>query len=616
MLSCLVTKHPLLVLKLFNLVLDQNCPLPEWSLGMITPIFKKGRRCDPNNYRGIFLLSSFGKLFLSLVTNRLSHFVQERKILSNSQLGFMQGNRTSDAHLTLHNLIRKYCHKNNSKMYSCFVDFSKAFDTLPRDILFEKLLAYGVNGKFFNTIKNMYSNDRACLKIGNIISNTFDINQGVRQGCVLSPLLFNIFMADLPKHLNSSMGYVKVDDLQISCIIWADDIVILSETEVGLSESLNILEKYCNQNILKINADKTKCMIFNKTGRLIRKTFYLGNTKLDSVRSYKYLGFIFTPSGEINTGLYDLRDRALKAFMKIKNAMGLEFNRNIQTTLHIINSLVMPIALYASDFWGCMKLAKGNPIDTLNLRICKQLLGVQKQTTSIGVLLELGRIPLHIDAIKLSIKNWERIRKGNANKIICSSYLEAVNLNLPWIDRIRFQLESNGMWSFFLNQYADKPVFIYNKIYQRLSDIFHQEAFNTITSDGSKLRTYGLVKKNIGFENYLSDIKNVKDRRILSKFRLSNHSLMIERGRFTKTPREERLCPFCVNLVECEIHFILHCPMYQTLRVKFLKDVIGKNLNYEHYTDVQKFQYILSHKGPLVPRFIKSCVELREQLVL
>jgi len=92
-------------------------------------------------------------------------------------------------------------------------------------------------------------------------------------------------------------------------------------------------------------------MIFNKTGRLIRKTFYLGNTKLDSVRSYKYLGFIFTPSGEINTGLYDIRDRALKAFMKIRNAMGLEFSRNIQTTLHKL--LVMSIVLYASNFcWG------------------------------------------------------------------------------------------------------------------------------------------------------------------------------------------------------------------------------------------------------------------------
>ena len=79
----------------------------------------------------------------------------------------------------------------------------------------------------------MYSNDKACVKNNNRISETFDINQGVRQGCVLSPLLFNIFMADLPKLLDSSEGFVKVGDMKLSSLALADDIVILSETEGG-----------------------------------------------------------------------------------------------------------------------------------------------------------------------------------------------------------------------------------------------------------------------------------------------------------------------------------------------------------------------------------------------
>ena len=133
------------------------------------------------------------------------------------------------------------------------------------------------------------------------------------------------------------------------------------------------------------------------------------------VRSYKYLGFVITPSGEICTGLKDLRDRALKAFMKMKNDMGTSINKDILVTLSLIESLIKPILLYCSDFLGCLKLLQTNPIEKLYMMICKQLLGVQKQTTNWWVLLERGRIPLCTFATKFAIKNWERIRLGESN---------------------------------------------------------------------------------------------------------------------------------------------------------------------------------------------------------
>ena len=164
------------------------------------------------------------------------------------------------------------------------------------------------------------------------------------------------------------------------------------------------MEKYCKDNELTINTDKTKCMIFNKTGRLIRKKFSLNNSNIETVRSYKYLGFIITPSGEINTGLNDLRDRAMKAFFKLKTLMGNSFYSHIKTTLHLLDTLIKPILLYASDFWGCLKPPKNNPIEKMYYMACKHILGVQKQTTNIGVLLELGRIPLQSYAIEAAIK--------------------------------------------------------------------------------------------------------------------------------------------------------------------------------------------------------------------
>ena len=109
----------------------------------------------------------------------------------------------------------------------------------------------------------------------------------------------------------------------------------------------------------------------------------------------------------------------MRAFMKIKSDLGISFNQDILLTLSLIDVLVVPILLYASDFWGCMKLNQSNPIDNFYMSMLKQILGVQKQTTNIGVFLELGRVPIIFQAKKLAIKNWERIRKGEGITFWC-----------------------------------------------------------------------------------------------------------------------------------------------------------------------------------------------------
>ena len=233
----------------------------------MVPIHKKGDKSDPGNYRGITLMSCLGKLFIAILNNRLIIYATENNILSISQLGFVAGNRCSDAHIIINNIVRKYCHKKGEKIYSCFVDFSKAFDTVPRDILMNKLQNYGITGRFFNVIKNIYMDDKACVKMDHKRGELFDINQGVRQGCVLSPLLFNIFISDLAKELEELDGKMKINDKEINSIFWADDIIMLADSQEHLQRMLNLLEDYCKKNKLQVNTDKTKTMIFNKTGR-------------------------------------------------------------------------------------------------------------------------------------------------------------------------------------------------------------------------------------------------------------------------------------------------------------------------------------------------------------
>ena len=171
-------------------------------------------------------MSCFAKFFLSILNQRLLRCVLEKNILSKSQLGFLPGNRTSDALLILHNLVDYYCSKRKKFLYGCFVDFSKAFDRIPRYNLFEKLLKYDISGNFYSCLANIYTNNRACVKLNKQVSDYFDINQGVKQGCILSPILFNIYMADLPRKLESGKNDPPKlsQNGQCSCLIWADDL--------------------------------------------------------------------------------------------------------------------------------------------------------------------------------------------------------------------------------------------------------------------------------------------------------------------------------------------------------------------------------------------------------
>lgn len=612
MISCLFTNYPDIIIKLLNSIMRTNDIIPEWVLGVIVPIHKKGPKNNPSNYRGITLMSCLGKLFLTVLNNRLLQYCKDNKILSDKQLGFVAGNRTSDAHIVINNLVRKYCHKNGSKIYSCFVDFSKAFDMIPRDILLTKLRKFGINGNFFNIIKGIYEKDKSCVKIGNQYTETFDVSLGVRQGCVLSPLLFNIFMADLAKELDTSEGLLQVKNMEISSIFWADDIVMFSESEDGLNTMIKILERYVIENKLKINVDKTKVMIFNKTGRLMKRIFHFDGIQLENVRSYKYLGFLLTPSGEINSGLQDLRERALKAFMALKNSLGYAFNQDVETTLVLVDAMIKPILLYNSDFWGCMKLPKNNPIENLHMSICKQLLGVQKNTVNVGVLLELGRVPLSLYAIKYAIKNWERIRNNRANCLLIESYKESSIEKLPWILNIRKVLEENGMLNYFLNVHYDgKPCFVNKRIFQTLCDQFHQNTFEMIGKECSKLRTYAIFKNNIGYENYLSKITNPKIRTYITKLRLSNHSLMIETGRHKNISRGMRTCPLCHKGIEDEIHFLFSCPAYKTIRQELFISFNLEKPNFQFLSNNRKLEFLMAKIDKNIGKFIFDCFEIR-----
>ena len=273
--------------------------------------------------------------------------------------------------------------------------------------------------------------------------------------------------------------------------------------------------------------------------------------------------------------------------------MGFYFRAYPNVTLHLFDTLIKPILLYNSDFWGCLKAPTNNPIENTHMRFCKDLLGVQRQTSNIGTLLELGRVPIMLYGRKNCFKNWGRIHiQGKANQIVLWSFSNSIQNQLKWPQSVNECLNHMGIGGGDINEFVDKSAM------KRMADIFHQEAFAEINRDGSKLRTYAKIKKEHGIENYLNTITNVERRIHLCKIRLSNHELMIEKGRHQGLEINQRNCPFCPgNLLEDELHFLFTCNTYSFVREELFSGIKHFFPRFEHFSKEQQMKTLLSDEN-------------------
>jgi len=259
------TLLPVLLL-LFNRVLDTGTIPENWTMGVIIPIYKeKGDQKSPDNYRGITLLSCMGKLFTSIINDRLTQFLEDNHLLHLNQAGFRKNHGVCDHIFSLKSIVDIFL-STKRKLYCAFIDYQKAFDTIWRKALWHKLITIGINGKILKLVFNMYQNIKSSIFVNGEKSNVFNSFIGLRQGENLSPLLFSIFVNDLETYLlDNGCNPVNIDVadeqnfwLKILVLLYADDTILLSESPDGLQHALNILSEYCNIWKLVINCKKTK----------------------------------------------------------------------------------------------------------------------------------------------------------------------------------------------------------------------------------------------------------------------------------------------------------------------------------------------------------------------
>jgi hypothetical protein len=280
------------LLALFNwLRVTESFPR-DWGKAVLVQLYKDGDMSDPGNYRGISLISCLGKLYLSLWTERLTRMAESR--LSDMQGGFRSKRAGSEQTFALYeSLVRRK--RAKKKTFLFFIDFRKAFDRVWWNGLWKALFDMGVQGKAWRIIRGIYSDIRSSTLVGGQPSRWIGAHVGVRQGCPLSPILFNLFVDSLAKELESCDGGIEVLDNLLPGLLYADDICLTASSAEQLQRMITICDNWCRKWRMEINLKKSKVMVVlpPRTPR-DDHTWTFRERPVEVVSEYKYLGMVIS----------------------------------------------------------------------------------------------------------------------------------------------------------------------------------------------------------------------------------------------------------------------------------------------------------------------------------
>ena len=381
---------------------------------------------DPTNYRPVSLLNTTMKVYEQIIKERLVTMLEKRRFFTELQAAYRKGRSTVDHLLVLQEIFYHYRYtRNGSKqrwkkkaLYYAFMDLRKAFDTVPRRKLFQKLRRAGVTGNMLAVIKDLYTNNRATVRIGNFESEYFWINSGVMQGSKLGPILFNIFINDLLQQLHNSQRGVELGEGVISALGFADDIVLIADTPAQLQVLIDICGTWSINNGMSFNNDKCKILVLNASKK--DHSFKLLGKEVEIVKMVKYLGVLLSRSRQTSLYTSHISKMIAKAETRVNSIRHMGFHSDglrPETSTRMYKILVRPIMEYAAQVLSykhyyfkereCTELEEPSSIikrlEKFQNKVLKQLITCPKTTPPALLRLMTGTMPIRgrIEMLKL-----------------------------------------------------------------------------------------------------------------------------------------------------------------------------------------------------------------------
>lgn len=397
----------------------------DWQKAILVPLYKgKGDKAECNNWRGISLLSVVGKVFAHVLLERMNNVVEGR--LSEAQAGFRRGRGCADQIFSIRRVMEQAAAKQ-MPVYACFVDLKAAYDSVPREKLWEVSGEYEVPSKLCRLLRALYSNTKSAVRVEGDLTEWFDVNTGLRQGCLLSPMLFNIYIDHVlrralneleteerrlygeeyeKKRAGIRIEYVMPDgrrlrgDLiegaeRVLALLYADDLALVSNNAESLKRTVMIFEGITQVCGLTINVGKTKQLITledpkKPKERLPEVEMTIRGERVERVKDFVYLGSMISETGGSIKDMNRRISQAAYRFSKLDNVWK-QRGISLQTKVFIYKTTVMSTLLYGAESWTCTEneYARVNTFHTKKLR---QLAGMKRDEISNVKLFKLTRM--------------------------------------------------------------------------------------------------------------------------------------------------------------------------------------------------------------------------------
>ena len=377
---------------LFNAILSSGHIPTIFQQGLIIPI-PKGRNLDltnPSNFRGITLLSSISKVFEKLLLCHLSLFSSKLHPL---QGGFIPGRGPLHSAFILQE-VNLSIQEKKKKAYVAFLDVKKAFDTVWHEGLLFKLCQFGFPRYIWIIIHNWYRGSSSAVIWNSQTSRYFPIQQGVRQGAILSPLLYSIFVNDLLHQLSSSGHGVSIGGVFCGSPMYADDLALIAESNTALQAMLNLVYNFSLEWHYQLNALKSAVLVFgesasSRTRNRAQRTWHIGSETIQERDSYHHLGVLRSVSPSSNTRTSERCSSCRSAFYSL-NALGSRAGcLHPLTSLRLYKAYCIPILLYGCELWSLTQ-SELTLLERIHRKILRTISGMPVRCKSIALHQSLG----------------------------------------------------------------------------------------------------------------------------------------------------------------------------------------------------------------------------------